>query len=184
MKIIRLSRSGSRVVRATVVLLHGLGDSGDGWRGGGDALVSLLPAGVEVVLPTAPVRPVTLNMGMRMNAWYDLKDLSESRDHESCEGIDDSAAMVGDLLTWAARPRRSLPPGESIDDVSATADDANSSSCRSTVDETRLPIVLAGFSQGGALSLYKGLRVPELLKGIIVMSGYLPLAHSFSPSGY
>ena len=163
--------AGTPAVRATVVLLHGLGDSGEGWRGGAQMLASLLPFGVEIVLPTAPTRPVTLNGGMPMPAWYDLKGLGSSRDLETCDGIDESAATVDDLLRWAAVPRAPPADGSAEEVVCAAGDDSTAEA---------LPVVLAGFSQGGALSLYKGLRTPSLA-GVVCMSGYLPLASSFAP---
>jgi predicted esterase len=101
-------------------------------------------ARVRFVLPTAPNMPVTLNGGMRMPAWYDLKGLGE-RDNESCDGIDGSAKRIGDLIAKEVA---------------------------SGVPENR--IVLGGFSQGGALSLFSGLSHKRDVAGILVMSGYLP----------
>ena len=173
MRVIRIlsPSTGRAAVRATVVLLHGLGDSGEGWRGGAQMLASLLPFGVEIVLPTAPTRPVTLNMGMPMPAWYDLKGLGSSRDLETCDGIDESAATVDELLRWAAVPR--APPAD------GTAEEVVCAAAGGDSTAEALPVVLAGFSQGGALSLYKGLRTPSLA-GVVCMSGYLPLASSFA----
>ena len=108
---------------------------------------------VKFILPTAPTQPVTMNMGMPMPSWYDIVGLDE-RSNENCKGIDASVATV-----------RSILQGEH--------------------DSTGLPysrMVLAGFSQGGALSLFTGMQLPEAaqkLAGIVVMSGYLPAAGQF-----
>ena len=175
-RLIAPSPGGFPAVRASVVLLHGLGDSGEGWTGGAQMLASLLPFGVEIVLPTAATIPVTLNGGMPMPAWYDLKGLGSSRDMETCDGIDDSAAIVDGLIKWSAKPRAAPRDGHELCDVDESRGSDNDSGDTSTA---ALPVVLAGFSQGGALSLYTGLRTPSLA-GIICMSGYLPRPGDFT----
>lgn len=134
---------------ASVVLLHGLGDSGHGWADGTAFILDKVPY-VRFVLPTAPVQPVTLNMGMRMNSWYDIEGLDE-RSNEKCKGIDESKEIVEGLIAREVK-------------------DMGSAS----------RVVLAGFSQGGALSLYTGLQQAEPLAGIVCMSGYLPRPSSVS----
>ena len=102
---------------------------------------------VKIVLPTAPTQPVTMNMGMPMPSWYDIVGLDE-RANENCKGIDVSQAKLERILA---------------DEHKATG----------------LPyscMVLAGFSQGGAMSLFTGLQLEESLAGIVVLSGYLPAA--------
>jgi lysophospholipase II len=107
---------------------------------------------IKFVLPTAPSRRVTLNGGMSMPAWYDIIGLDE-RSNESCEGIDQSVQTLHDILT-TEHTEHGL---------------SYSRMC------------LAGFSQGGALSLYTGLQFsPAPLAGVIVMSGYLPHASGFT----
>jgi lysophospholipase II len=104
----------------------------------------------KFVLPTAPVNPVTLNGGMRMNSWYDIVGLDE-RSNEQCHGIDESRQRIVQML-------------------------------RDEHEQTQLPyhrMVLAGFSQGGALNLYTGLQLESKLAGIVVLSGYLPHAKQF-----
>ena len=101
----------------------------------------------KFVLPTAPVSPVTLNGGMRMNSWYDIVGLDE-RSNEQCHGIEESRQRITQYL-------------------------------RDAHEQTQLPysrMVLAGFSQGGALNLYTGLQFESKLAGIVVLSGYLPCA--------
>lgn len=107
-----------------------------------------LPFAVRFVFPHAPVRRVTINAGMAMRAWYDLVSL-EQEAHEDEAGIRASAAAVNELIE---RERtRGIAPGR---------------------------IVLAGFSQGGAIALHVGLRAPEALAGIVALSTYLPLART------
>ena len=130
----------------SVLWLHGLGADGHDF----EAIVPelRLPAGhgIRFVFPHAPQRPVTINGGMRMRAWYDITgpDLA-GREDES--GILDSVATVDALI--AAEGERGIPPQR---------------------------IILAGFSQGGAIACHAGLRHPERLAGIVVLSAYLPLA--------
>lgn len=107
---------------------------------------------VKFVLPTAPTQPVTMNMGMPMPSWYDITGLDE-RSNEKCKGLPESRALVEKIL----------------------ADEHAS---------TGLPysrMLLAGFSQGGALSLFTGLQLQEKIAGVVVLSGYLPAAPQFEP---
>ncbi|MFZ1909096.1 MAG: dienelactone hydrolase family protein, partial [Burkholderiales bacterium] len=99
---------------------------------------------LRFVFPHAPERPVTINMGMRMRAWYDIVRLGGGA--EDSAGIHESQALLEGLI---ARERgRGIAPGR---------------------------IVLAGFSQGGAIVLHSGLRHAERLAGIMALSTYLPL---------
>ncbi|MFQ5642805.1 MAG: alpha/beta hydrolase [Thiogranum sp.] len=135
-----------RAARCAVIWLHGLGADGNDFapliRQWG--LVDEL--GVRFVLPHAPQRPVTLNNGMVMRAWYDICDLEFSRG-EDRQGIEQSRQQ---LLSLIERERERGLPGENI--------------------------LLAGFSQGGALALHTALRYTESLAGVLVLSAYLPLA--------
>ena len=108
-----------------------------------------LQSKVRFVFPHAPMRSVTVNGGMRMRAWYDIVAMDISHKEDS-EGIKDSARLI-DLLI-----KREQELG---------------------VASNR--IVLAGFSQGGAMALHAGLRYPEPLAGIIALSSYLPLPDTF-----
>jgi phospholipase/carboxylesterase len=128
---------------ASVIWLHGLGADGHDF----EPLVPLLglPSSLSTrfVFPHALVRPVTLNNGFRMRAWYDIKSISTSRDQDEA-GIVDSAERVRRLIE--REQDRGIPP-----------------EC----------IVLAGFSQGGAIALHTGLRHPQRLAGIMGLSTYL-----------
>jgi len=133
---------------ASVIWLHGLGADGYDF----DPIVPALrlPGGPEVrfVFPHAPVRPVTINNGIEMRAWYDIIAIQRgAREDEA--GIRESAEAVAALL------RREEGRGVAPERV-----------------------VLAGFSQGGAVALHAGLRYPQKLAGIMGLSTYLPLRSS------
>ena len=132
----------------TVIWMHGLG--ADGWDF--VPIVRELPFPGEVALrfvfPHAPVRPVTINNGMQMRAWYDISQMDLARVPDE-GGIRESQALVEQLI--AAQKARG-------------------------VDASR--IVLAGFSQGGVIALQTGLRHPERLAGIVALSTYLALESS------
>jgi len=137
-----------------MVICHGLGDSSEGFAYVAEQLASQMPY-VKFVLPTAPTQPVTMNMGMPMPSWYDIKGLDE-RANEDCKGIAESRARIESIL-----------------------EQEHSS--------TGLPysrMVLAGFSQGGALSLFTGLQLDHPIAGIVVLSGYLPAAKQFRPKQF
>jgi phospholipase/carboxylesterase len=129
--------------RSAVVWLHGLGADGHDF----EPIVPLLglddDLGVRFVFPHAPRRPVTINMGLVMPAWYDILSLDLRRDHDE-KGIRESAGLVRDLI---ARENERGVPNERI--------------------------VLAGFSQGGAIALHVGLRHEETFAGIMALSCYL-----------
>lgn len=129
---------------AAVLWLHGLGADGHDFE---PVVPELrLPARLRVrfVFPHAPIRPVTLNQGMRMRAWYDIYRLGGGPEDE--EGIRASQALVEKLI--ATEKQKGIPAAR---------------------------IVLAGFSQGGAIALQAALRHPERLAGLLALSTYLPL---------
>ncbi len=131
---------------AAVVLMHGLGADGHDF----ESVVPELRLGegsaLRWVFPHAPVRAVSISGGYRMRAWYDIVGLS-SRSPEDEAGIRDSAQSIDRLIEREAR--RGIPAER---------------------------VVLAGFSQGGALALHTALRYPQRLAGVIALSTYLPLA--------
>lgn len=132
--------------RATcsVIWLHGLGADGNDFVPIVPEL-GLPPAlSVRFVFPHAPVRPVTLNGGMAMRAWYDIAELSPQGRRDP-EGMAASVAAVRDLI--AQENAAGIPTDH---------------------------IVLAGFSQGGAVALHGGLSLPQPLAGILGLSTYLP----------
>lgn len=134
--------TGSRP-EASVIWLHGLGADGHDF----EPIVPQLDIDetpIRFVFPHAPVRPVTLNAGFQMRAWYDIVGIDRSSPQD-LDGIRQSQADVAALI------QRENQRGV------LTAN-----------------IVLAGFSQGGAVALYAGLRYPEKLAGLLGLSTYLP----------
>jgi phospholipase/carboxylesterase len=125
---------------AAVIWLHGLGADGHDFEPIVPELELAKP--VRFVFPHAPIRPVTINNGMRMRAWYDIYQFGGGREDE--QGLRASQKLVDELIA-----AQGLPPEK---------------------------IVLAGFSQGGAIVLQTGLRHAERLAGIMALSCYLPIA--------
>jgi phospholipase/carboxylesterase len=136
--------------RACIIWLHGLGADGHDFEPLIPQLGLVDALGVRVVLPHAPPRPVTINSGMVMPAWYDISAADFSRGEDS-EGIRESEQQLHALI------QREVDNG---------------------IPTQR--IVLAGFSQGGAIVLHTGLRYPQPLAGLLVLSSYLPLADTLA----
>jgi phospholipase/carboxylesterase len=134
---------------AAVIWLHGLGADGHDFEPIVPELriPSALP--IRFIFPHAPHRPVTINNGYVMRAWYDVRTAAFIQ-REDEAGIRESEQTVRDLI--AREIARGIPAKR---------------------------IVLAGFSQGGAIVLHVGLRYPERLAGIMALSTYLPLAELF-----
>jgi phospholipase/carboxylesterase len=131
---------------ASIVWLHGLGADGHDFEPVVPELVRPGERALRFVFPHAPVRPVTLNNGYAMRAWYDIAGIDrQSRQDEV--GIRGSAAAIRALV--ARENERGIATGR---------------------------IVLAGFSQGGAMALFTGLRYPQTLAGIVGLSCYPVLA--------
>lgn len=133
---------------ASVIWLHGLGADGHDF-------VPLVPQlnlpdalAVRFVFPHAPVMPITINGGYAMRAWYDILGLEEGS-REDEAGIRVAAKQVEVLIQQ--EQARGIPAER---------------------------IVLAGFSQGGAMALHCGLRFPERLAGILALSTYLPVGYA------
>jgi phospholipase/carboxylesterase len=131
---------------AAVIWLHGLGADGNDFV----PIVSELPlapdTAIRFIFPHAPFRPVTVNGGYVMRAWYDIYSLGDLS-RQDRKGHDATRALVEDIIE-----------GEIARGIPASR------------------IVLMGFSQGGAVALYTGLRHAKRLAGIGVLSAYLPLA--------
>jgi len=104
---------------------------------------------IKFVLPNAPTSPVTLNGGFEMPSWYDITSLTD-RAFQPCTGIDESKETITALIEDEVAS--GIPPSR---------------------------IVVAGFSQGGAMSLFAGLQYPKTLAGVCVLSGYLPKEDGF-----
>ena len=135
---------------AAVIWLHGLGADGHDFEPIVPELNLPDAPAVRFVFPHAPMQAVTINGGAVMRAWYDVYNLEGAR-REDDAGVRASQVRVEALM---ARERtRGVPAAR---------------------------IVLAGFSQGGAIALQTGLRYPERLAGIMALSTYLPLASTLA----
>src|SRR4030095_5274867 len=128
---------------AAVIWLHGLGDDGHGWSAVGPGLQLPPTMAVRFLFPHAPTMPVTINNGYVMRAWYDIND-AELHARADLTGVRRSQPQLEALI--AREKARGVPDAR---------------------------IVLAGFSQGGAIALYTGLRHPERVAGIVALSTYL-----------
>jgi phospholipase/carboxylesterase len=137
----------------SIIWMHGLGADGNDFVPIVNELdLSGAPA-IRFIFPHAPMQPVTINNGHVMRAWYDVSfgDL-EGRSRKADEkGVRASQNAIGRLV------EREMARGVSARDI-----------------------VLAGFSQGGAIALQTGLRYPQQLAGVMALSTYLPLAESFA----
>lgn len=133
---------------ATLIVMHGLGADGNDFVPIAQQLELSSVGGARFVFPHAPMRPVTMNGGYVMRAWYDIAGTSQAR-REDEAGLRQSLTEIEALI---ARERaRGMAASR---------------------------IVLMGFSQGCAMALMTGLRHPERLAGLVGLSGYLPLAAS------
>ncbi|HPR06385.1 MAG: alpha/beta fold hydrolase [Zoogloeaceae bacterium] len=134
-----------------VIWLHGLGADGHDFEPVVDAFDEAALPPTRFVFPHAPMRPVTINGGYVMRAWYDIVSQEFAKRREDPAGVHESAAQIEALI--ARENARGIP------------------------DER---IVLAGFSQGGAIALHTALRHPARLAGVLALSTYLPLADTLA----
>lgn len=133
---------------ASIVVLHGLGADGSDFVPVAQAMDLSAIGPVRCVFPSAPVRPVTLNAGHEMRAWYDIYPPARGgMRREDGPGLRQSQALVQQLIDREVQ--RGVPAER---------------------------VVLMGFSQGCAMTLLAGLRAPQRLAGLVALSGYLPLA--------
>jgi phospholipase/carboxylesterase len=130
-------------VKAVVIWLHGLGDSGHGFAPIVPELKLADSLGIRFIFPHAPTRAVTINNGMQMNAWYDLKSLDlDNRADEA--GVMESVASVRQLIE--NEMAKGIPSEK---------------------------IVMAGFSQGGVIALHLSTRIEHKLAGVMALSTYM-----------
>src|SRR6202020_1685724 len=134
---------------AAVIWLHGLGADGHDFEPIVPEIVRPRERAWRFVFPNAPVRPVTINGGMRMRAWYDIVGL-DRKAAEDVAGFKDSDQKIRELI--GRDVTRGIPAAR---------------------------IVLAGFSQGGAVSLYTAPRLTDKLAGVMALSCYLPREGAF-----
>lgn len=131
--------------KSSIIWLHGLGASGHDFADMPEELNLQACGAIRFIFPHAPVMPVTLNNGMPMRSWYDIEQLSPNA-REDEKGLRTSQKLVEELIE--AERARGVPANR---------------------------IVLAGFSQGCAMTLQTGLRHPETLAGLMCLSGYVPI---------
>ena len=132
----------------SVIFLHGLGADGHDFVPVAGELE--LPAAVRFIFPHAPIRPVTINGGLPMRAWYDILTLDWEGPEDEAD-IRAGAALLERLIEHEIE--RGIPS---------------------------VRIILGGFSQGGTLVLHAGLRHPRRLAGIVALSTWLPLPDTLS----
>ena len=143
--IVQTNPGDSSEADAAVIWLHGLGADGSDFV----PIVSelKLPAALNIrfIFPHAPVRPITINQGYRMRGWYDITSLDIANRDDEA-GIIESSSILTRL-------------------------------CDEQLAQGIAPerLIVAGFSQGGAIALHAGLRYPETLGGIMALSTYLPM---------
>jgi len=129
---------------ACVIWLHGLGDSGAGFAPVVPVLGLPVNHSIRFIFPHAPEQAVTINGGYVMRSWYDIKSM-DLHDRADIQGVMSSEKAVQQLI------HEQIAQGISADNI-----------------------ILAGFSQGGVMSLFTGLRFNQGLAGIIALSCYLP----------
>lgn len=134
---------------AAVIWLHGLGADGFDFVPVVNELQLPATLPVRFIFPHARPRPVTINNGYVMRAWYDIKQLGGRSPVEDDTGIRESAQVVSDYIHQ-----------QNAGGIATSR------------------IVVAGFSQGGAIALHTGVRCPQRLAGILALSTYLPLQSS------
>lgn len=135
---------------ATVIWLHGLGSDGYDFYSVVPQLQLPESFAIRFIFPHAPIRPVTLNHGMKMRAWYDVVKIDRDA-FEDEVNIRASETMIASIIAH-----------EESQGISSNK------------------IILAGFSQGGVIALQCGLRYAKPLGGILALSTYLPLAHTLA----
>ncbi len=138
-----IERATADRVTASVIWLHGLGADGNDFVPVVDELQQTAPLGVRFIFPHAPTQPVTVNGGMSMRAWYDIRGLGDGVDEDEA-GIRTAHLQIEALL------QRELERG---------------------IAPERL--VLAGFSQGAATALHTALQTETPIGGVIALSGWL-----------
>ncbi|MBT76947.1 MAG: carboxylesterase [Chromatiales bacterium] len=130
---------------SSIIWMHGLGADAHDFEPAVPMLQLDSGRAIRFVFPHAPVRPVTLNGGMQMRAWYDLVSLDRNAPEDE-DGIRASAVAIEELI------QRERDRGIATDQI-----------------------VMAGFSMGGAMALFTALRYPEKLAGVLALSTYVPI---------
>lgn len=135
---------------AAIIWLHGLGADGNDFVPIVEQLQLPSHYAIRFIFPNAPLRPITINQGYQMPGWYDISSLSIVEQEDEA-GIKESSAILKQLCE---------------------------SQEASGIEASR--IIVAGFSQGGAIALHCGCRYPKSLAGIMALSTYMPLPQSLT----
>jgi len=135
---------------ASMIFLHGLGDTGHGWA---SLLNTIRPDHLKVICPTAPVIPITLNLGFRMPGWFDIESLENLEETADMDGMNKSAQTVNKLIQ--GEMRAGIPSNR---------------------------IIIGGFSQGAAVALYCAMHHDQHLGGCIALSTMMPEKRLPDPS--
>lgn len=143
--------TSSNSQKSVLLFLHGLGDSGHSWQMGLGQAFKMFSGNPNITIqcPTAPNQPVTINMGLRCNSWFDITSLDMSKE-EASSSIAHACTKIHAKIEELEKDGF---PSEKI--------------------------MLGGFSQGGALSLYSSLKYPKKLAGVVCLSCWLPLHKEF-----
>ena len=139
---------------ASIIWMHGLGAAGEDFLPITEQFDLPQNHSIRFIFPNAPIKSITVNNGMKMRAWYDIKCFGltcDTHNQEDHDGILESQVIINNLI------KREMEQG---------------------INANR--IILAGFSQGGAMALYTGLRFDSRLGGLICLSGYLPWSNFLS----
>ncbi|KAK7470259.1 hypothetical protein VKT23_001693 [Stygiomarasmius scandens] len=135
---------------ATVIFVHGLGDSGHGFRPIADMFrADSGISHIKWIFPHAPSRPVTANLGMNMPSWYDIKSFA-------FRAAEDEEGMMQTVESLSLIIRKEIESG---------------------IPPSR--IIIGGFSQGSAMALLTGLTQDLNVRGVVALSGWVPLRHRF-----
>ncbi|OED39128.1 carboxylesterase [Chromatiales bacterium (ex Bugula neritina AB1)] len=133
----------------SVIWLHGLGADANDFVPIVPELEKLGVSPCRFIFPNAPMRPITINGGMQMRGWYDISTLDFDKREQDSIGTKESETLLIDLI------KREKRQGIASNNI-----------------------ILAGFSQGGAIALHTALRFDEQLAGVMALSTYLPLAET------
>lgn len=139
------------VPQLSVIWLHGLGADGNDFAPVVPELEKLGVDRCRFIFPHAPLQPVTINGGMKMRSWYDITSLDFESREQDADGINTSADRVKSLIL--RETARGVPAAS---------------------------IILAGFSQGGAVVLHTAIRLDSKVAGVIALSTYLPVPETLA----
>ena len=142
----------AETVDAAVIWLHGLGADGHDFAPVVPQFNLPNTLGVRFIFPHAPMRAITINGGMPMRAWFNMTAISESAAIDH-QGLSESTDVINELIRQ--QHQKGIPDNK---------------------------IVLAGFSQGGALALHAALHYPKQLAGVIALSTYIPTGAEITQS--